>query len=40
MSEIDKYAQEKVNRILVGNKVDNPNRRVSRDEAEALGSLL
>lgn len=37
MQEIDKFAAESVNKILVGNKVDCANRRVSTDEAEALG---
>jgi len=29
-----------VNKILIGNKVDNANRRVSADEAEALGMRI
>jgi Ras-related protein Rab-1A len=37
MQEIDKFAAESVNKILVGNKVDCANRRVATDEAEALG---
>nr|CAI44499.1 rab_C38 [Paramecium tetraurelia] len=37
IQEIDKFAAESVNKILVGNKIDSSQRRVSTDEAEALG---
>ena len=37
MQEIDKFAAESVNKILVGNKIDSSQRRVSTDEAEVLG---
>ncbi|CAD8161945.1 unnamed protein product [Paramecium pentaurelia] len=36
MQEIDKFAAESVNKILVGNKIDSSQRRVSTDEAEVL----
>ncbi|CAK73115.1 unnamed protein product (macronuclear) [Paramecium tetraurelia] len=36
IQEIDKFAAESVNKILVGNKIDSSQRRVSTDEAEAL----
>lgn len=39
MSEIDKYAQENVNRLLVGNKSDlTAERKVRFEEGEELGT--
>jgi 50S ribosomal subunit-associated GTPase HflX len=36
MESIDTHADKSVNRILIGNKCDMPERAVSRSEAEAL----
>jgi GTPase SAR1 family protein len=36
MESIDQHADRSVNRILIGNKCDMPERAVSRAEAEAL----
>ena len=39
-NEINKYAAESVNKVLVGNKADAENRQVSYEEGKAMADSL